>query len=560
MDMNVDMNVADLRPHQLPLVQSVTEDEDDDSPIKFDKYEHEGVDKHVSSEHHMNHHHENINQHHYSVDPHAALVDQVRSTSRDSNNNNNREALAYLLRYETMVRQQEAEDMATIDHMRPCVERLQELAGINRNSTNMNYQTAHTEDVLTQEISYGQLKTALERLEQSQHNVESEKAATAAAATCEFMTTDRQLMMVLRLLTKSVPSTTSISDSDTESASSSSSDEGPDNSHLTITWAEFLQCYKTCIVGMLTLQHLPANTNSQVRARTRDRTLSMLSLFQPPTTFAQAAASRKNNDNDSLSLLQQHAQAFDIRRPGVESLASPLSRSAYLKTLNRKKKRRTIIAVAAAAALIGLIMIMAPVSTTNSDESTTSSPFEVDPIVVTNNDLEIASEGPSASALQTAFSFTSKNGKESSIWVQQQQQPKQQSLPSTFFSRTPLVVEKRGVVPVRQAATSPTTTLPLTATQEFMALPAPHPTNESMVSIAPAMIGGVVGCLGAPLLVAGLQGILRQAAVTATAIGGSASIGSTGLLIPVLAGMGALLTVTSVVRGIWAMLNKLVRH
>lgn len=42
-------------------------------------------------------------------DPHAALVDHVRS-----DNHNNREALAYLLRYETMVRQQEAEDMATL--------------------------------------------------------------------------------------------------------------------------------------------------------------------------------------------------------------------------------------------------------------------------------------------------------------------------------------------------------------------------------------------------------------------------------------------------------------
>ena len=86
-----------------------------------------------------------------------------------------------------------------------------------------------------------------------------------------------------------------------------------------------------------------------------------------------------------------------------------------------------------------------------------------------------------------------------------------------------------------------------------------------MVSVAPAMIGGVVGCLGAPLMVAGLQSIIKQAAVTATAIGGSvsaASIGSTGLLVPVLAGMGALLAVTSVVRGIWTVLHGLVagRH
>ena len=213
---------------------------------------------------------------------------------------------------------------------------------------------------------------------------------------------------------------------------------------------------------------------------------------------------------------------------------------------------------------------MAPASTafsgSVSSTSTSSSPFEVDPIVVTKNGVEIASDDPSASILQTAFSFTSKNGKEASMLVQQgqQQQPKQKSMPSTFFSRTPLVVEKRGAVPVRQAVTSPTTALPLTAPQEFMTLPAQHSTNERMGSVAPAMIGGVVGCLGAPLLVASLQGILQQAAVTATAIGVgsgvSASIGSTGLLVPVLAGMGALLAVTSFVRGIWAVLHSLFRH
>jgi hypothetical protein len=306
----------------------------------------------------------------------------------------------------------------------------------------------------------------------------------------------------------------------------------------------------------------PASTNSQVRAPlTRDRTLSVLSLFQPLTTSVQAASRNKDN----LSSLQQHAQAFDDPSPGVDSLAtapSPLSRNASLKILNSKKKRRAIIAAVAAAALIGLIMIMAPASTTSSGGvgGTSSTPFEVDPIVVTNNGVEIASEDPSASILQTAFSFTSKNGKEASMLVQQQQQPKQQSMPSTFFSRTPLVVEKRGAVPVRQSVASPTTAPPLMAPHEFMTLPAPHPTNKSMGSVAPAMIGGVVGYLGAPLLVAALQGILKQAAVTATAIGGSvsASIGSTGRLGPVLAGKGALLAVTSVVRGIWAVLNKLV--
>jgi hypothetical protein len=543
------MNAADLHPLQPPLVQSVTEDEyDDDSPTKYGYDDHEDdVDKQVNQQH---------LPHHYSADPHAALVDQVRSNNGNNNNsnsNNNREALAYLLRYETMVRQQEAEDMATIDHMRPCVERLQELAGMNINMNSSGKQShssssfQQAEDVLTQEISYGQLKTALEQLEQSQQ-VESEEAATI---TSEFMTTDRQLMMVLRLMTKSVPATTC--DSDTDSSDSSEEDQDTNNnkynniSNLTITWAEFLQCYKTCIVGMLTLQHLPASNsaNSQVRARTRDRTLSMLSLFEPPVT----GNNHQNRTASNLLLLQQQQEAFDVRRPGVDRLArlsSPSSDRSFFK--NSKKKRRAII-IAAAAALIGIIMT-GVVSTTYSSGST----FQADPVVVvTNNGVETASEVPDESVLQAPSSFY--DGKEASMWVQQQ--PKQQPSPPTFFSRTPLLVEKRGAVPVRHAVASSTFTAPLTTQPEFRNISTPHPTTELMV--APAMIGGVVGCLGAPLLVSGLQGTLKAAV---TAIGGStfsiSSFSTSGLLVPVFAGMGALLAVTSVVRGIWTVFHRFV--
>jgi hypothetical protein len=565
----MDMNVADLRPFQPPLVQSVTEDEyDDDSPTKYDDH-HEDVDKQVLvSEHHMNH--QQFQHHHNSADPHAALVDQVRSNNNgnanNSNSNNNREALAYLLRYETMVRQQEAEDMATIDHTRPCVERLQELAGMHMNSSGKHSNSStfqQAEDVLTQEISYAQLKTALEQLEQS--HLEQQQVVKggdeAATATREFMTTDRQLMMVLRLLTKSVPATT---DTDTDSASSNtSSEEDQDTnnnkyniSNLTITWAEFLQCYKTCIVGMMTLQHLPASNsaNSQVRARTRDRTLSMLSLFEPPTT-----GNNKNNRTSNLLLLQQQQQeAFDVRRPGVDRLAQLSSPSSLLSSRSffkiSKKKRRAII-IAAAAALIGIIMTVV-VSTTYSSGST-SSPFKADPVVVvTNNDVESAWEAPAEAIQQASSSFY--NDKEASMFVQQQQQPKQQSSPSPFFSRTPLVVEKRGAVPVRHAVASSTFTAaaPLTAQPQFanISYTSHHPTTENMV--APAMIGGVVGCLGAPLLVSGLQGVLKAAV---TAVGGS-TFSTSSLLVPVLAGMGALVAVTSVVRGIWTVLKSFVGH
>ena len=50
----------------------------------------------------------------------------VESVDEDDDDEQKQQALAYLLRYETMVRQQEAEDMATLAHIRPCLQRLEE--------------------------------------------------------------------------------------------------------------------------------------------------------------------------------------------------------------------------------------------------------------------------------------------------------------------------------------------------------------------------------------------------------------------------------------------------
>lgn len=187
------------------------------------------------------------------------LVEEVR-TGSSSSSSNHRDgpqlrkdaALGFLLRYETMVRQQEAEEQATLTYLRPCLERLNELAGVSSREVVS----------LHQAVRFVDLKKALEALDalEAQHPQEPR----------EFLTVDGQLMMVLRLLTKGVTNSTT----------------------TTLTWAEFLQCYKVCVSGMLTLQHLPtASTNShpststkELRARTRDRTISMLALFDPSST------------------------------------------------------------------------------------------------------------------------------------------------------------------------------------------------------------------------------------------------------------------------------------
>jgi hypothetical protein len=143
-------------------------------------------------------------------------------------------AIGFLLRYETMARQQDTENVTTLAYMRPCMERLRELGG---------RQFGRGDDglLVRDQVRYSDLKIAFETLKLQPSNV-------------EFCKTDQQLMMVLEWLTQH-----------------ETSDDA------TITWAEFLQAYKIAIVGMQTLQHLPMS--STARARAKDRTMAMLSLF-----------------------------------------------------------------------------------------------------------------------------------------------------------------------------------------------------------------------------------------------------------------------------------------
>ena len=168
----------------------------------------------------------------------------VKSATEDDDNSSTAsghdKALEYLLRYETMVRQQDAEDVATLAHLRPLLRRIETLGG--KETKEM---PEDMEDIMAREVSFAQLQKALVVLDNDSSQV---------------MTTDRQLMLVLRTLAKKTPET------DGEC----------------ISWAEFYQCYKTVVAGMQTLQYVPSQ--SLVRSRTKDRTLSILSLFEPPST------------------------------------------------------------------------------------------------------------------------------------------------------------------------------------------------------------------------------------------------------------------------------------
>jgi hypothetical protein len=189
------------------------------------------------------------------------------------------EALAYLARYETMVRQQEAEDMATLTYMKPCLERLRQLG------EGLGSATAPAAEVgiaMDQMLTFRCLKVARDRLDEIERDFQRQRLEK------EFLATDKQLLMVLRILTQDM----------TDDNSSE------DDLNATLTWAEFVQCYKVCIAGMLTLQQLATTTVpptksrcskggrsdadaasiSSLRSRTRDRTVSMMSLFGPSST------------------------------------------------------------------------------------------------------------------------------------------------------------------------------------------------------------------------------------------------------------------------------------
>jgi hypothetical protein len=168
--------------------------------------------------------------------------------------------MAYLIRYETMVRQQEAEDMAVQAHLLPCIYRLMELTSSTAPSTQGNTR------LLQQSVSYAQLQQAWQKLPPT-----------------DPMTTDRQWMMLLRLLTQKGAA-------ETES----------------ITWAELIQAYKICILGMIALQHLPKGSSE--RGRARDRSLALLSLFEAPSTHLFA------NNNEINGMMNAPVQPTRRRR------------------------------------------------------------------------------------------------------------------------------------------------------------------------------------------------------------------------------------------------------
>jgi hypothetical protein len=166
-----------------------------------------------------------------------------------------RKAIAYLLRYETMVRQQEAEHMATLDHLRPLLKCLSDDDG--------TFDSDSENDDLEREFDINRLRTI--------------KNTVDDLPQMYYLKTDLQLTLALDTMIQK-HSTTNTSDNDKRNSS--------------ITWAEFLQCYKTIVTGMQTLQRIQ---DPHLRSRAKHRTLTMISTFGNQNSDTTNHISRSDN-------------------------------------------------------------------------------------------------------------------------------------------------------------------------------------------------------------------------------------------------------------------------
>ncbi len=146
------------------------------------------------------------------------------------------EAEAFLESYETMLRHQKDELAVTLCHLEPLLELLESKSPFGYQSKR-NHTTP-----FTKEFTYASLKQALDEIEEDE--------------SLRFVATDIQWKLVLELLTENV-----VSDEEY------------------ISWAEIVMCYRTCIIGMQTLDQTPES--NALRTRVRQRSLHMLSSFRP---------------------------------------------------------------------------------------------------------------------------------------------------------------------------------------------------------------------------------------------------------------------------------------
>ena len=144
---------------------------------------------------------------------------------------------SYLTRYECMMNEQEKEQTSTISHLKCFFEVLIEIRNNGNDGVDRLQRFDGSKDnYLLTEFSIEDLKKANKKIK------ESKKYDT--------IKTDKQFLMALDILCE---------DEDTS----------------VVVWAEIVQIYRICVVGMQTLEII--GHNSTIRNRTKERTLALLS-------------------------------------------------------------------------------------------------------------------------------------------------------------------------------------------------------------------------------------------------------------------------------------------
>jgi len=402
------------------------------------------------------------------------------------------EALAYLMRYENMVRTQEAEDMTTVAHIRPCIERLLELAGYDPRQIKA-WSNADNKNFFGQEISFVDLKKALCRLQNTKD-------------TPEFLLTDRQLMMVLSLLTSKTKLV--------------SKEEEEEEEYLKITWAEFLQCYKVCIAGMQTLEFIP-KTATAARNRARDRTLSLMSLFEPPSTkLFQEFSSGDNN----------YANIDETNRMMSRSGAGSSSRQTSASTWRRRKK--TLKRIVLAMLLMGAMHRLSRIVQENKN------------VLVDYFDMikvNIQFSGLNDSGMLKQNMPSSPTFIESEVVDIPVFDPNPR--PRSTFATKSVVNRTQTIVAPKKTPSSSERRMKIPVSSELSQY---QPVKGSLVVI-PAVVGGVAGVVGTPMIISGAK-------IVATALT------STNVLAISIMGVGLVTIATIAAQGIAAIFSRLFAH
>lgn len=321
----------------------------------------------------------------------------------DDDGDSDRAALAYLLRYEHMVRQQELEEEATVAHLRPLFERIRILGGEEDTAradvsgglvgsplsydalTGQDPNSSREEGVGGEEeeeevLSFRSMQRALAILQR-----QGEYEGTDQQ---EVMGTDEQLMLVLQKLVDTFDDytlseasdrlETTAADPASTSAEMDADERQRKRRELSLTFPEFLHCYRTVILGMQTLQQLPGRPTtdrgegegstpapppSYQRTRTQDRTMAMIRAFGPrhvATTGAAASAEEARRllvmkDRQMAQILDEQAREIDrmaVNMQGEES-AGAITEEEKQRRLATGRRKALLIAFLAAVGVVG---------------------------------------------------------------------------------------------------------------------------------------------------------------------------------------------------------------